>query len=168
MKKGGFPSFPSSPASSPGSSSAALAVGSELLPGELQVIIKRFAKKDPTTRAKALEELCVFVETADNDTAPHFVKLSGDVEQRIRRAAVTCHGLITAKVGRSLAHVLKEVIAAWLIAQYDPAKDVTSIASKSFDTAFPNRRAEVIAFCLPEIVQAVMHNVLTQTPDTMS
>ncbi|KAJ3154933.1 hypothetical protein HDU86_004452 [Geranomyces michiganensis] len=143
---------------------------------EVKVLFKRLTKRDNTTRVKALEELSSYIAEADvkgvSNLLPAWPKaynrLSADADRRVRETTGAVHLALVNKARKQLAPHLKELIGSWLCATHDPYKEVSRLASTAFKTAFPNKHAEVMAFCQPEILQFITDNLLVQTPETMS
>ncbi|KAJ3162603.1 listerin E3 ubiquitin protein ligase 1 [Geranomyces variabilis] len=143
---------------------------------EVKVLFKRLAKRDNTTRVKALEELSAYIAEAGVESVSSLLpawpktynRLSADADRRVRETTGAVHLGLVNKVRKQLAPHLKELIGSWLCATHDPYKEVSRLASTAFKTAFPSKQADVMAFCQPEILQFIVDNLLVQTPETMS
>ncbi|KAJ3176421.1 listerin E3 ubiquitin protein ligase 1 [Geranomyces variabilis] len=143
---------------------------------EVKVLFKRLAKRDNTTRVKALEELSAYISEADAESVSSLLpawpktynRLSADADRRVRETTGAVHLALVNKVRKQLAPHLKDVIGPWLCATHDPYKEVSRLASTAFKTAFPSKHADVMAFCQAEILQFIVDNLLVQTPETMS
>ncbi|KAG0329930.1 hypothetical protein BGZ99_010041 [Dissophora globulifera] len=179
----------SSPApSSSGSSSAFGGFDSDVVSvirnGELSMIFKRLmSKRDTTTKVRALEDLEKWVkaqpeeEDASSDASQEaigpwirlYIKLTTDVDRRVRLLTNNVHLLLVKRVKKRLAPYLKEVIGAWIGTFFDPTKDVARVAMEAFKSAFPdNKREQVLSFCLQDIIYYVSEILLTKTPETFS
>ncbi|KAI8590150.1 hypothetical protein BDZ88DRAFT_461208 [Geranomyces variabilis] len=143
---------------------------------EVKVLFKRLAKRDNTTRVKALEELSAYIAEAGVENVSSLLpawpktynRLSADADRRVRETTGAVHLGLVNKVRKQLAPHLKELIGSWLCATHDPYKEVSRLASTAFKTAFPSKHADVMAFCQPEILHFIVDNLLVQTPETMS
>ncbi|KAF8965509.1 hypothetical protein BGZ46_000588 [Entomortierella lignicola] len=187
----------STPPNRSGSSSPALAssgsstfgghdmdVVSVISNGELSMIIKRLmSKRDTTTKVRALEDLEKWVkaqpgdEESGSDSCQEaigpwiklYIKLTTDVDRRVRLLTNNVHMLLVKRVKRKLAPYLKEVIGAWIGTFFDPTRDVARVATEAFKSAFPdNKREQVISFCLQDIIYYVSEILLNKTPETLS
>ncbi|KAF9139307.1 hypothetical protein BGX30_008106 [Mortierella sp. GBA39] len=153
--------------------------------GELSMIIKRLmSKRDTTTKVRALEDLEKWVrgQTEDDETGSSaacqeaigpwiklYIKLTTDVDRRVRLMTNNVHLLLVKRVKKKLAPYLKEVIAAWIGTFFDPTRDVARVAVEAFKSAFPdNKREQVISFCLQDIIYYISEILLNKTPETLS
>ncbi|KAJ3299483.1 hypothetical protein HK104_008755 [Borealophlyctis nickersoniae] len=143
---------------------------------QLKVIFKKLSKRDSVTRVKALEELCVYLSTAEVDEIQQMLpawpklynRLGIDADRRVRESTGAAHLSLVQKARKHLAPYLKELIGTWLCLQFDPAKDVGKAAADALQTAFPTKRTDVLVFCQVEILNFVSDNILRQTPETLS
>ncbi|KAG0049028.1 hypothetical protein BGZ83_006127 [Gryganskiella cystojenkinii] len=117
--------------------------------GELSMIIKRLmSKRDTTTKVRALEDLEKWVKAQPEDdeagsAACHeaigpwiklYIKLTTDVDRRVRLMTNNVHFLLVKRVKKRLAPYLKEVVAAWIGTFFDPTRDVARVATEAFKT----------------------------------
>ncbi|KAG0263746.1 hypothetical protein BG011_008175 [Mortierella polycephala] len=174
-----------------GSSSPSLSSGgvdteivSVIRDGELSMIIKRLmSKRDTTTKVRALEDLEKWVKAQPEDEETGstscqeaigpwiklYIKLTTDVDRRVRSLTNNVHLLLVKRVKKKLAPYLKEVIAAWIGTFFDPTRDVARVAIEAFKSAFPdNKREQVISFCLQDMIYYVSETLLNKTPETLS
>ncbi|KAG0019855.1 hypothetical protein BGZ80_005180 [Entomortierella chlamydospora] len=152
--------------------------------GELSMIIKRLmSKRDTTTKVRALEDLEKWVKAQPEDEESGsdacqeaigpwiklYIKLTTDVDRRVRLLANNVHMLLVRRVKRKLAPYLKEVIGAWIGTFFDPTRDVARVATEAFKSAFPdNKREQVISFCLQDMIYYVSEILLNKTAETLS
>ncbi|KAF9958836.1 hypothetical protein BGZ72_010818 [Mortierella alpina] len=152
--------------------------------GELSMIIKRLiSKRDTTTKVRALDDLEKWVKAQPEDDEAGseacqealgpwiklYIKLTTDVDRRVRLLANNVHLLLVKRVKRKLAPYLKEVIAAWIGTFFDPTRDVARVAMEAFKSAFPdNKREQVISFCLQDMIYYISELLLNKTPETLS
>ncbi|KAF9586418.1 hypothetical protein BGW38_005358 [Lunasporangiospora selenospora] len=165
--------------------------------GELSMIVKRLmSKRDTTTKVRALDDLEKWIKAQPIDeptnsddatgSAPKqqtsaacqeaigpwvklYIKLTTDVDRRVRLMTNNVHALLVKRVGKKLAPYLKEVIAAWIGTFFDPTRDVARVAMESFKGAFPDSKQEqVISFCLQDIIYYISEVLLEKTPETLS
>ncbi|KAF8938278.1 hypothetical protein BGZ47_008652 [Haplosporangium gracile] len=153
--------------------------------GELSMIIKRLmSKRDTTTKVRALEDLEKWVRAQPEDDEfgssaacqeaigpwiKLYLKLTTDVDRRVRLMTNNVHLLLVKRVKKKLAPYLKEVIAAWIGTFFDPTRDVARVAVEAFKSAFPdNKREQVISFCLQDMIYYISEILLNKTPETLS
>ncbi|KAF9570336.1 hypothetical protein EC968_001949 [Mortierella alpina] len=152
--------------------------------GELSMIIKRLiSKRDTTTKVRALDDLEKWVKAQPEDDEAGseacqealgpwiklYIKLTTDVDRRVRLLTNNVHLLLVKRVKRKLAPYLKEVIAAWIGTFFDPTRDVARVAMEAFKSAFPdNKREQVIFFCLQDMIYYISELLLNKTPETLS
>ncbi|KAK6935661.1 Zinc finger, RING-type [Dillenia turbinata] len=145
--------------------------------GELAQHLKRLARKDPTTKLKALTSLSVLLkERPREDVLPlvpqwvfEYKKLLMDYNREVRRATHdTMSNLVTA-VGRDLALHLKSLMGPWWFSQFDPVSEVSQAAKRSFQVAFSaqEKRLDALILCTNEIFLYLEEN-LALTPQSMS
>ncbi|KAJ8727288.1 hypothetical protein PYW07_001407 [Mythimna separata] len=135
---------------------------------EFQMCIKKLNKKDPITRAKALNELCELVNNGDVEDVvaalpswAHFYKtLTADTDRKVREMTQVCHGAIVRVCGRRTAPQLKALLPAWLQAQYDDHAPAQAQAHLSLTSTFPDSKLpEVISFCKAEVMMHLLDNL---------
>lgn len=64
-----------------------------------------------------------------------YVKLTIDVDRRVRLATNNVHQMIAVNAKKKLAPFLKEIIGAWIITTLDPSKDVARAATDAFEVS---------------------------------
>ncbi|KAL4719482.1 hypothetical protein ACJJTC_006956 [Scirpophaga incertulas] len=165
--------------SSSGRSAELLHSTSYLTPGilhEFGICVKRLNKKDPTTKVKALQELNDLVSKGNIEDVllvlpswAHFYKiLAVDTDCKVREAAQLCHGTFARVCGRQLAPVIRQLVPAWLQAQYDEHAPAASLCRASLQATFPeNKLPEVINFCKEEVMSQVLDNIIGKSEKTM-
>ncbi|KAF8932033.1 hypothetical protein BGZ58_007282 [Dissophora ornata] len=152
--------------------------------GELSMIIKRLmSKRDTTTKVRALEDLEKWVKAQPEDDESGsnacqeavgpwiklYIKLTTDVDRRVRLMTNSVHLLLVKRVKKKLAPYLKEVVGAWVGTFFDPTRDVARVAMEAFKSAFPdNKREHVISFCLQDMIYYISEILLNKTPETLS
>ncbi|KAG0369899.1 hypothetical protein BC939DRAFT_460957 [Gamsiella multidivaricata] len=174
------PAFPSSPAFG-GLDSEVVSV---IRNGELSMIIKRLmSKRDTTTKVKALEDLEKWAKSQPEDGESGsescqeaigpwikvYIKLTTDVDRRVRLLTNNVHSLLVKRVKKKLAPYLKDVVGAWIGTFFDPTRDVARVANEAFKSAFPdNKREQVVSFCLQDMIYYISEILLNKTPETLS
>ncbi|XVF46152.1 hypothetical protein PTKIN_Ptkin03bG0003900 [Pterospermum kingtungense] len=139
--------------------------------------LKRLARKDPTTKLKALASLsALFKQKSGKEIAPiipqwtfEYKKLLLDYNREVRRAThETMADLVTA-VGRDLAPHLKSLMGPWWFSQFDPSSEVSQAAKRSLQAAFPaqEKRLDALILCTAEIFMYLEEN-LKLTPKNLS
>ncbi|KAF9960084.1 hypothetical protein BGZ65_012771, partial [Modicella reniformis] len=152
--------------------------------GELSMILKRLmSKRDTTTKVKALEDLEKWIKVQPEDEElgsdacqeaigpwiKLYIKLTTDVDRRVRLLTNNVHLLLVKRVKKKLAPYLKEVVGAWISTFFDPTRDVARVAMEAFKSAFPdNKREQVISFCLQDVIAYISEILINKTPDTLS
>ncbi|KAI0243654.1 hypothetical protein L0F63_002978, partial [Massospora cicadina] len=139
---------------------------------EIQVVFKKLAKRNSTTKLKALDELLGILKTADGEDLRIFFrpgKLSADLERRIRLVANQILGDTVTKVGKQVAPHLKALMGPWLLSLHDPSKDVAAVASSAFEELFPPaKQASALLFAHREVLELIDTNLTVYTPDGFS
>ncbi|KXS12047.1 hypothetical protein M427DRAFT_413009 [Gonapodya prolifera JEL478] len=147
-----------------------------LADADVKVVLRRLAKRDPTTRAKAGDEFASHIRGAEPDEVatllPAWVglypRLSGDVDRRVREVVGVAHLEIVRKLGKRLAPHLKEMAGAWVAATFDPAREVARVAQEALQTAFPSKRAEFLTFVQIDLLNHIRRTLLEETPESLS
>ncbi|GLT26789.1 hypothetical protein SLA2020_018310 [Shorea laevis] len=145
--------------------------------GEVAQHLKRLARKDPTTKLKALTSLSeLFKQKSAKELTSiipqwtfEYKKLLLDYNREVRRATQeTMTNLVTA-VGRDLAPHLKSLMGPWWFSQFDPNPEVSQAAKRSLQAAFPaqERRLDALILCTAEIFIYLEEN-LKLTPQNLS
>ncbi|KAK8596571.1 hypothetical protein V6N12_065056 [Hibiscus sabdariffa] len=139
--------------------------------------LKRLARKDPTTKLKALASLSSLLkQKSGKEIVPiipqwafEYKKLLLDYNREVRRAThETMTNLVTA-VGRDLAPHLKSLMGPWWFSQFDPSSEVSQAAKHSLQAAFPaqEKRLDALILCTNEVFMYLEEN-LKLTPQTLS
>ncbi|KAK8683673.1 hypothetical protein V6N13_039726 [Hibiscus sabdariffa] len=139
--------------------------------------LKRLARKDPTTKLKALASLSALLkQKSGKEIVPiipqwafEYKKLLLDYNREVRRAThETMTNLVTA-VGRDLAPHLKSLMGPWWFSQFDPSSEVSQAAKHSLQAAFPaqDKRLDALILCTNEVFMYLEEN-LKLTPQTLS
>ncbi|XAR60796.1 hypothetical protein NMG60_11034310 [Bertholletia excelsa] len=145
--------------------------------GEVAQHLKRLARKDPTTKLKALASLSALLkEKSSKEIVPiipqwafEYRRLLLDYNRDVRRATHETMSLLVATVGRDLAPQLKSLMGPWWFSQFDPASEVSQAAKRSLQAAFPaqEKRLDALFLCTSEIFMYLEEN-LDLTPQSMS
>ncbi|KAK3218984.1 hypothetical protein Dsin_012954 [Dipteronia sinensis] len=139
--------------------------------------LKRLARKDPTTKLKALASLsALFKQKSGKDIvliipqwAFEYKRLLLDYNREVRRAThETMTNLVTA-VGRDLAVHLKSLMGPWWFAQFDANSEVSQAAKRSLQAAFPvqEKRLDALILCTSEVFMYLEEN-MKLTPQNLS
>ncbi|XP_050216478.1 E3 ubiquitin-protein ligase listerin [Mercurialis annua] len=144
---------------------------------EVSLHLKRLARKDPTTKLKALQTLCLlFKEKSAKDLvliipqwAFEYKRLLLDYNREVRRATHETMNSLVVAVGRDLAPHLKYLMGPWWFSQFDPVSEVSLAAKRSLQAAFPaqEKRLDALILCATEVFMYLEEN-LNLTPQTMS
>jgi hypothetical protein len=112
------------------------------------MIFKRLmSKRDTTTKVRALEDLEKWIKAQPEDDGSGsdacyeaigpwiklYIKLTTDVDRRVRLLTNNVHMLLVKRVKKKLAPYLKEVAGAWIGTFYDPNRDVARVAMEAFN-----------------------------------
>ncbi|CAI5530699.1 unnamed protein product [Closterium sp. Naga37s-1] len=145
--------------------------------GEAAAHLRRLAKKDATTKLKALEALqgvlggssAAQMQAMLPAWAFEYRRLVHDGSRAVRLATHATMTLLVKGVGKGLAPHLKQLMGPWWVAQFDSSRDVAAAASLSFQTAFPTptRRVEALAFSWEAVVPALAE-LLAATPQSLA
>ncbi|KAE8722748.1 E3 ubiquitin-protein ligase listerin [Hibiscus syriacus] len=139
--------------------------------------LKRLARKDPTTKLKALASLSALLkQKSGKEIVPiipqwafEYKKLLLDYNREVRRAThETMTNLVTA-VGRDLAPHLKSLMGPWWFSQFDPSSEVSQAAKRSLQAAFPvqEKRLEALMLYTNDVFLYLEEN-LKLTPQNLS
>uniref|UniRef100_A0A2C9U3H8 E3 ubiquitin-protein ligase listerin n=1 Tax=Manihot esculenta TaxID=3983 RepID=A0A2C9U3H8_MANES len=144
---------------------------------EMAVHLKRLARKDPTTKLKALQSLSVlFKQKSGKDLvliipqwAFEYKRLLLDYNREVRRATHETMNNLVVAVGRDLAPHLKSLMGPWWFSQFDPVSEVSLAAKQSLQAAFPaqEKRLDALILCTTEVFMYLEEN-LKLTPQSMS
>ncbi|XP_016541797.1 E3 ubiquitin-protein ligase listerin isoform X2 [Capsicum annuum] len=139
--------------------------------------LKRLARKDPTTKLKALASLSqLFQQKTAKEIIPiisqwafEYKKLLLDYNREVRRATHDTMTNLVGVVGRDVAPYLKSLMGPWWFSQFDSAYEVSQAAKGSFQAAFPaqDKRLDVLILYTSEIFRYIEEN-LKLTPQSMS
>ncbi|KAK2768232.1 hypothetical protein FQN54_000084 [Arachnomyces sp. PD_36] len=152
---------------------------------KLVVPFKNLLKKDSTTKAKALEDLQVYISSVGNDEGlledslleawvglptKLYPRASIDTSRRVRQLAHTLQGTFATSFGKRIARYVPKVIGAWLAGLYDNDKLVLKAARDSFILVFSTeeKRKNVWKVYQSSILEFVEDAILHQTPLTLS
>nr|XP_043619247.1 E3 ubiquitin-protein ligase listerin [Erigeron canadensis] len=145
--------------------------------GELAQHVKRLARKDPTTKVKALATLSALLkDKSAKDVLPiipqwafEYKKLLQDYNREIRRATNDTMANLVSAVGRDLAPHLKTLMGPWWFSQFDAVHEVSQAAKRSFQAAFSTqeKRLDALMLCTDEVFVYLGEN-LKLTPESMS
>ncbi|CAH2072060.1 unnamed protein product, partial [Iphiclides podalirius] len=136
---------------------------------EFTLCFKKFNKKDPVTRAKALQEFLELTKNGNVDdvvaTLPgwaHFYPiLTIDTDRKVRECAQACNAAVVRVSGRRVAPHLKRLLPAWLLAQHDAHAPAQHHAHSSITNTFPQGKlGEAIKFCKVEIITLFLDNLM--------
>ncbi|KAL9224180.1 hypothetical protein vseg_000242 [Gypsophila vaccaria] len=140
---------------------------------ELVQYLKRLARRDPTTKLKALNSLSVVLkDKSGTDVSPiipqwgfEYRRLLMDYNREVRRATHETMTSLVAAAGRELAVHLKSLMGPWWFAQFDSVSEVSVAAKRSMQVAFSSheKRLEALMFCTSEVFEYLDDNLkLTQ------
>ena len=107
---------------------------------ELSQLLRRLDKKDATTRAKNLDRLCEIANTCKPKDAREMLshwmyvldKLWMDNDRRVRTNAFKIMLTLTKRVPKALRKRSKAFLTPWLCSMFDPCRDVSKLAERSF------------------------------------
>ncbi|CAI9298846.1 unnamed protein product [Lactuca saligna] len=144
---------------------------------ELAQHLKRLARKDPTTKLKALTTLSTLLkQKSAKDVSPiipqwafEYKKLLLDYNREVRRATHETMANLVSTVGRELAPHLKSLMGPWWFSQFDAVHEVSQAAKRSFQAAFPvqEKRLDALMLCTDDVFMYLEEN-LKLTPQSMS
>ncbi|KAL4909631.1 hypothetical protein BDW74DRAFT_186161 [Aspergillus multicolor] len=154
---------------------------SQISDAQLAIAFKNFAKKDDTTRTKAIDDIKSYVSSvAANDATLDdgfleawiriYPRASIDLYRRVRQSAHSTQGLIASLVGKRVARFLPKVVGAWLAGVYDNDKPVHQSALESITRVFSTdeKRNAIWKVFQSSILDFVDDVILQQTPLTLS
>ncbi|XP_076904678.1 E3 ubiquitin-protein ligase listerin-like [Bidens hawaiensis] len=169
---GGYVGSSSIPTAS--SSDASLIID---IDAELAQQLKRLSRKDPTTKLKALTTLSTLLkDKSAKDVLPaipqwafEYKKLLMDYNRDVRRATHDTMATLVTTVGRDLAPHVKSLMGPWWFSQFDPVYEVSQVAKRSLEAAFPaqEKRLDALMLCTDEVFMYLGDN-LKLTPQSMS
>ncbi|XP_049870288.1 E3 ubiquitin-protein ligase listerin [Pectinophora gossypiella] len=149
--------------------SLAVAVQDAMLSTDFALCFKKLNKKDPVTKAKALQELTELVQNSKADDVvaalpcwTHAYRaLAVESDRKVRELTQACHGAVCSASGRRLAPQLRALLPVWLTAQYDDHAPAMARAQASLHRTFPeNKLPDAISFCKEEILTHLIDNLL--------
>lgn len=154
------------------------AMAADPLAAELQQHLKRLAKKDATTKRKALAELIALVDDTTDDGVTRaiialpqwcymYTKLTNDETVQVRQAAHTLMGLVARVVKAELEPHIPTVLPRWWIAQFDPRAEARQSAEKTLLATFPGRRInKALRLCHTPLF-AELQEIFESSPQTV-
>ncbi|KAJ0075996.1 hypothetical protein Patl1_35096 [Pistacia atlantica] len=139
--------------------------------------LKRLARKDPTTKLKALTSLSVLLKgKPGKDIVPiipqwafEYKRLLVDYNREVRRATHETMTNLVIAVGRDLAPHLKSLMGPWWFSQFDSNSEVSQAAKRSLQAAFPaqEKRLDALILCTNDVFMYLEEN-LKLTPQDLS
>ncbi|ORX49998.1 hypothetical protein BCR36DRAFT_583608 [Piromyces finnis] len=144
---------------------------------DLKVMLKKLNKRDSTTKIRALEEICQYLNSQSNDTEIKsllpgwpklYSKISIDVDRRVRILIGNAHLIIVKTLKKKIAPHLKELIGPWICSTFDPCPDVCRVAKEAYNLAFPSKPLEALTFCQEDILNYISENLFEKTPEQLS
>ncbi|KPJ05421.1 E3 ubiquitin-protein ligase listerin [Papilio xuthus] len=135
---------------------------------EYALCFKKFNKKDPITKTKALQELLELMRHSATEEAvaalpawAHFYPiLSVDMDRKVREYTQACQAALAARAGRQLAPQLRRLLPAWLLAACDDYGPARHHAHTALMNTFPEEKlGEAISFCREEIIGVLRDNI---------
>lgn len=148
----------------------------------LAVIFKALQKRDPTTRAKASEDLLKYVKTSDNlesDAAQESIisswialypSLATDIDKNVRINAHMVLGHLVVRFKKKTARSLPQTAASWLIGLHDNDRAVARAAQDSFASSFPSesKRSEFKKVFRASIIDRIYALILDGSAASLS
>jgi hypothetical protein len=172
---GGFATF-----SSPFSYLTELPDTSKVSDPHIVVILKSLFKRDPTTKAKALEDFQNLLSPSTDNTIPVedavldiwvavYPRISIDSTRRVRILAQTVQGLISSTVGKNLARHMPKLAGPWLLGSYDTDKGVASVAQSSLAQVFSSEKLLAVRRAYQsQILETCIDIIEKETSKTLS
>lgn len=113
----------------------------------LTVIFRNLAKRDSTTKSKALEELQSYLTSQTEQGVEIdesllyawtriYPRSSIDNERRVRQLSHSVQGIIFSASGKKAARYMPDVVGSWVIGCYEPDRSVSKAATDSFVKVF--------------------------------
>ncbi|KAJ8431979.1 hypothetical protein Cgig2_006476 [Carnegiea gigantea] len=99
--------------------------------GDMVQYLKRLARKDPTTKVKALGSLSTLLKDKSGKDAFEYKRLLMDYNREVRRATHDTMTSLVSTAGRDLALHLKSLMGPWWFAQFDSVSEVAQAAKRS-------------------------------------
>ncbi|CAM8949385.1 unnamed protein product [Rhodiola kirilowii] len=155
------------------------AIANTDIDSEVTQHLKRLARKDPTTKLKALTSLSSLVsQKAGKDIismipqwAFEYKKLLLDYNREVRRATHDTMTSIVSTVGygERFGTTPEDIDGTMVFSQFDSVSEVSQAAKRSLQVAFPSpeKRLDAIKLCATEIFMYLEEN-LKFTPQSMS
>ncbi|KAJ2468546.1 hypothetical protein GGI02_003669, partial [Coemansia sp. RSA 2322] len=152
--------------------------GLEQIDGQLASQLKRLGKNDSKTKLRALFELKSYAAEHSWETGlegmmlawpPLFKRHMFDADRRVRAAVAGVHAVLAKRAGKRLAPNLKLLIGPWVASYFDPHRDAAKVVRQAFEAVFPeSKRTEVYSYCLGELLEFGIDNIVNQTPESLS
>ena len=145
------------------------------------VIFKNLAKKDGTTKTKALDELQQYVRSParqDGEVedavlqawAKSYPRLSIDSDRRVRQLSHVLQGRLSAACGKRIATYLPKIVGSWLASLYDNDRATARGAQESLKLVFPTSEKlhSLRRIYHGSILQYCTDAILNETAQTLS
>ena len=146
----------------------------------LVVVFKNLAKKDGTTKTKALEELQGYIQSPERNQGgvedavlqawvKYYPRLSIDSDRRVRQYSHILQGRLSVACGKRTAHYLPDVAGPWLAGLYDNDRATSRGAQEALKLVFPTseklhslRRIyheSIVQYCRDAILNETIHTL---------
>ncbi|CAH1799497.1 unnamed protein product [Owenia fusiformis] len=144
---------------------------------DFRMVLRKLAKKDATTKLKALQEFSTLCKEKETDIVlgalpfwPRlYNKMALDNDRKVREATQLAFEQLVLRVRRNLAPHLKSLMGCWLLSQCDSHPPAASAATAAFLAALPvAKQADAILFCKTEVMNYLQDNLIQQTIETLS
>ena len=154
------------------------AFAADPLTAELQQHLKRLAKKDATTKRKALAELSALVDDTSEDAVTRaiialpqwcymYCKLTNDTVVQVRESAHTLMGVVARVVQAEIEPHVATVLPRWWISSYDPRSEARHSAESTLAATFPGRRINKALRLCHKPLFAELAEIFQSTPQTV-
>lgn len=149
------------------------------LTSQFHAIFKKFTKKDPLSRRKALSEFNELIMNSELDDVKSilplwpsaYINLANDIDPHVRQFAQSSLRMLVSKCQKNMAPYLKYIVPTWLCSRFDNNTSASMIASNCFDETFTNkassRAGDVCLHCQENIMQHVIRTLLRTTPQML-
>ena len=123
------------------------------LPTDLQLALKKYAKKDPNSRSKALEEISLVLKEPSSCSTDLFIpiftqqfpKWASDPERKVREYCLEITDLLIQAEKAKMERVIVQILFPLMALLFDPVPSVSLVAKSFFEKRFQGKLSKLVS-----------------------